>query len=253
MTATQQSTGQPPSGAGPMGAPGVRRSWDPKLGIPSLPQVNLLPSEVTEKRKVHVAQGRMVWSLIAVLVLCVLAFGAAYLVRVDSAARLDGALTTAEGLAAQKREYSPVISVIDGIEDVQTSRVFVLATEVDWSAYAYALAAVLPEDVTIDSLTVAASAAGETLIEGADPLTTAGVGIMTFSATSPTLPDASAWIDSLESIPGLASANLQSSELQDSDGGTYYQVLATVQVTTDALAWRVFDDAEAAAPAEDGE
>ena len=47
-------------------------------------------------------------------------------------------------------------------------------------------------------------------------------------------------------MPGLATANLQSSVLQDQNGEVAYQVSATVQVTEDALANRTFADEEPA-------
>ncbi|WP_084103673.1 PilN domain-containing protein [Demequina sp. NBRC 110056] len=213
-----------------------------KFGVPDLPQVSLLPPEVGHRRQVAAAQRRMIWGIIATLVVIAVGFGGAYLVQVDATIKQDEALATADQLLAQKREYSPVVQVINDIDSTTEARTFVLETEVNWPSYIYAIAAVLPEDVVIESVAITAAAAGEELVEGADPLTTNAVGVVTFSAFSPTLPVASDWIDALESIPGLDDANLQSSELQNSEGDTEYQVAATIQVTTDALQNRQFSD-----------
>lgn len=233
-----------------------------KLGVPPRPQVNLLPPEITRRRQVAGAQRRVVWMIIATLLLIVVAFGAAFLVRSDAAFRQEESLATADELMQQKRAFSPVIEVMNGVERIQDARTFVLLTEVNWATYIYALAAVLPDDVTIDSLAVTSSGANEDLVAGADDLTTAGVGVITFAASSATLPIASEWIDAMEAVPGLADVNLQSTQLTDETGEVTYNVSVTVQVTIDALAWREFADeavdvpdvgGDPAVDAEDGE
>jgi len=215
-----------------------------KLGLPDRAQINLLPPEITTGRQVAVVKRRMVWIILAAILVALLAFAAAFFVRVGAEQREQDALTEADNLIALKRQYSPVVQVIKQITLIQKSREFVLANEVDWASYVYAIAAVLPEGVTIDSISVAAIGPGEERVPGVDELTTDAIGVISFSATSPTLPDASAWIDTLESIPGLADANLQSAELQDEDGNVTYQISATVQVTDAALAHRTFPDQE---------
>lgn len=218
-----------------------------KLGLPDRAQINLLPPEITKGREGAVAKRRMVWIIIAALVVCVVAFAAAFLVRANADARYDESMATADELTQLKRQYSPVVQVIKNIDQIREARAFVLANEVNWASYVYALAAVLPEGVTIDSISVASIGPGAELVVGVDELTTDAIGVMSFTATSPTLPDASAWIDTLESIPGLADANLQSAELKDEDGNVTYQIIATVQVTDEALAHRTFPD-EAPSP-----
>lgn len=215
-----------------------------KLGLPDRPQINLLPPEITTGRQVAVVKRRMVWIILAALLVALLAFAGAFFVRVNAEQRHQDALTEADNLTALKRQYSPVVQVIKQITLIQKSREFVLANEVDWASYVYAIAAVLPEGVTIDSISVAAIGPGAELVPGVDELTTDAIGVISFTATSPTLPDASAWIDTLESIPGLADANLQSAELQDESGNVTYQISATVQVTEAALAHRTFPDQE---------
>ncbi len=255
MTAT--APGRPaPAQATPESHPVKGGKW----GIPERPQVNLLPPEVIRRRQVARAQRQMLWAVIATIAVAVLAYMGAFLVRAEAAARHDEALATADDLTMQMREYSPVIQVINEIARVQGSREYVLGDEVNWPSYSYALAAVLPADVTIDTLSVSLIAPGQTLQEGADDLTRDAIGMMNFTATSATLPDASDWIDAIESVTGLEDANLQSSELTDESGAIAYSVVATVQITEDATANRSFSDDESAllggngtAEAEEGE
>lgn len=234
MTTATQATATPLLGS--------TQSKSNKLGLPDRPQVNLLPVEVTNKRQLDVVKRRMVWILFGAFLVCVIAFGGAFLVNSSAQQRNEEAQIRADELTQLKREFSPVVQVIKDIADVQESRAFVLANEVNWASYVYALAAVLPEGVTLDSVNVASIGPGAELVVGVDELTTDAIGVITFAATSPTLPDASAWVDTLESIPGLVDANLQSSELKDDEGNVTYEVSATVQVTPGALANRTFPD-----------
>lgn len=222
-----------------------------KLGVPDRPQVNLLPVEVTSGRRLAVVKRRMIWVLIATLVLIVVAYGLAFTINAAAQNRNEDALSQADSLKLDIKKYSPVVQVLKDIKDTQESRAFVLANEVNWTSYTYALAAVLPEGVTIDSVSMASISPGDKLVEGADELTANAIGVITFAATSPTLPVASEWIDALGSVPGLVDANLQSSKLEDEDGNVTYSVSATVQVTSEALANRTFPDDPPADDADD--
>jgi Tfp pilus assembly protein PilN len=211
-----------------------------KFGIPPRPQVNLMPPEIIEGRHVGVLKKRLLWGIIALVVLCALVYAAAYYTRVQAETRHDDSLAAADQLMLEKKKYSPVIQVQRDIKVTTDARTFVLSTEVDWTSYAYAIQAVLPEGVTIKSMSITGIEPGDDLAEGSDDLTQAGIAVISFSALSDTLPDASEWIEALQSVPGLATANLQSSVLQDQNGEVAYQVSATVQVTEDALANRTF-------------
>lgn len=225
-------------------APNITPVVGGKLGVPDRPQVNLLPAEVTHRRQVAAAQRRLVWSIFATILVIAMAFGGAFLVRADANLQLEEALGEADQLLQQRREYSPVLEVMESITSTQLARAYVLSTEVNWPAYVYALAAVLPDDVVINSINITSAGAGGDLVAGADELTTNAIGVITFEGTSPDLPVASEWIDAIESIPGLADANVQSAELSDADGEEYYEVAATIQVTLDAAAHRTFSDME---------
>ncbi len=182
------------------------------------------------------------WAVAALLLVVLVAFGGAYFLRMSAESRYETSLADADTLTAQKRQYSPVIQVQSDITKTTNARTFALSTEVDWNSYVYSIQNVLPAGVTINALQVAGIGPGEELAPGADDLTQSGIAVITFSATSLTLPDASVWIEALQSVPGLADANLQSSVLQDDAGEASYLVTATVQVTEDALANRTFPD-----------
>jgi len=231
----------------PMGGGGKAAKADAapkagKLGIPARPQVNLMPPEVLTGRKLAVLKRRLVWLILLLVLACLVAFGLSYLVRMDAQSRHEDSLVVADQLLAEKKKYSPVTRVLRDIDNTKESRTFVLGTEVNWSDFIYAIEDVLPDGVTIESLSVQGIGPGVEPPKGPDDLTQPGIAVMTFSANSETLPDASEWIDALNSVPGLADTNLQSSTLEDETGSTTYLVSATVQVTEDALAHRTFSD-----------
>lgn len=240
----------------PIGGSGKKAEPRPKqgkFGIPALPQVNLMPPEVLGGRKVAVLKRQLVWVIILLLVLCVLAFGAAYVLRAQADNRYEDAVAHADTLTAQKKQYAPVVVVQRDIGNTQDARTFVLLSEVNWNNYIYMIEGVLPEGVTIETMNVTGTGAGSDPLEGPDDLTRTGIAVISFSANSLTLPDASEWIDALESVPGLVDVNLQSSVLEDETGEPMYQVTVTVQVTEEALALRTFPDQAPAAEDESTE
>jgi len=237
---------RPVGGGGKKKAPSAPNAS--KFGIPPRPQVNLMPPEILEGRHVGVLKRKLLWTIIALVVLLILVYAFAFVTRAQAESRHDDALATADQLTLEKKKYSPVTQVLKAIDDTKDARTFALSTEVNWSNLIYAIQAVLPEGVTVEAVTVTAIAPGDELAAGSDELTQAGIGVINFTAHSDTLPDASAWIDALNTVPGLADTNLQSSTLLDEEGKVMYEVNATVQVTEDALANRTFADEE---PADD--
>jgi len=215
-----------------------------KFGIPPRPQVNLMPPEVLEGRAVAILKRRMVWVIVIVLLASIVLYGLAFIARMGAEDRYAESLVTAEALLQEKKKYSPVTQVLKDIEDTQDARTFALSTEVNWSNYVYSIEAVLPPGVVVTSTSIAGIGPGAELAQGQDDLTRPGIAVISFAALSETLPDGAAWIDALNSVPGLADANLQSSVLQDEDGTELYLVTSTVQVTEEALANRTFSDQE---------
>ncbi|MGC4174062.1 hypothetical protein [Demequina sp.] len=226
-----------------------------KYNIPPRPQVNLMPPEVLQGRDTAVLKKRMIWVIAALILVCIAVYALAFLSRASAEGRHDDALAAADQLTAEKKKYSPVTQVLNSINKTKDSRTFALSTEVNWNAYIYSIQAVLPTGVTVETVNVAGISPGAELAPGQDELTRAGIAVISFTALSETLPDASAWIDALNSVPGLADANLQSSVLQDEDGTELYLVTSTVQVTEEALANRTFPDQEPVAEdeSEDGD
>lgn len=215
-----------------------RRQRGGAVLVPRLPQVNLLPPEVHAKRNLS----RVKRWLVLVLVLAVLLAGGlvALAVMAQQAADDELALQQAqtERLLAEQQQYAEVPLVLTELESIRTARELAMSTEVFWQDYLAAVAATAPTDVSIETASITAPSPMEPTPVAADPLLGAAVASITFSANSRTVPDTAAWIDGLNSVPGLADAWFSSASVTEVDGVVFYSVSGTVQVHADARTQR---------------
>lgn len=208
------------------------------LGAPRLPQVDLLPPEVRSGREFAAFKRWVMIGLVCVVLITVAVFAWATMVQAEAEAHLAETQDHAAALSKEKASYSEVTRVLKSISDITEAREHGLSTEVSWTPYVDAIAAVLPKNVEISTFQVEQSTPEEPVLLAAEQLSHSGVGRMLVIANSPTLPVASEWLEALESIPGFTDATLQSSTITDVDGNTFYEVTSTVQVDERALANR---------------
>lgn len=228
-----------------VGAAAAKTPRGGSLGAPELPQVDLLPPEIRESRGLAVLKRRLLLVVIAAVLVAILGYGGAVLVKSEAQSRVDAAQDDATRLLVEKRKYFEVTNVIKAIGTTQEAREFSVSAEVLWRPYIEAISAILPQDVTLDSFSVAQGTPSDLFnntVTAADLLSDPGVGSVSFVARSATLPDASEWIDALEAIPGFTDATLQSSQISDKGEETYYSVACTVQVAKTALSGRTFEE-----------
>jgi len=211
-----------------------------------LPQVNLLPPEVSAARALrHVKQ----WLAVSLLiVLAVLVAGYAFAALSLKAANDDFTDAQAESvtLKSQEKQYADVLPVLSGIQRTKDARTLVMGPEVLWRPYLDAVAAVLPEHASVRTFSVstAASAAAAPALSS---LTPNGVANITFTARVSTLPDSAAWIDALNSVPGFYGTSTSTDQLGEENGVVFYTVSTIVQVDASTFANRFPAAADAAA------
>jgi Tfp pilus assembly protein PilN len=203
-----------------------------------LPQVNLLPPEVKAARALrHVKQWLVVVLLITLAIAGVM-YAFALLTRSSADSALADAQAEAGQLKTEEAKYAEVQPVLNGLRRTTEARSIGMAPEVLWKPYLDAIAAVLPQNVSITTFSVVQSG----LITGPpaspDPLTAQGVATVQFSARAKTLPDSSAWTEALNTIPGFYSASTSADTLGEADGSVAYEVTSMVQVDLAALANR---------------
>lgn len=221
-------------------------------GVPPRPQVNLLPIEIIQARNLKALQ-RVLAVTVGGVVVCLAAVSVFSGLRVDaaqSAFETEQARTTT--LLAEQAKYSPVTTVITRLTETQQAFGFAAMTEVLWADYISLVAGATPEGVLITDFSVqsATSIAGGAVT--GDPLEDAGLGLITFTAFSPTEPDTSAWARALNRVPGLGSARISVSKVVDvettsngtagtTDGPAVFETTVTVRVLDSAHTSRALD------------
>ncbi len=207
-------------------------------GVPTLPQVNLLPPEVRAARGLTATKRVLGLALVGILLLAGAGYGAARM----TAASVDSELATAqsETVALQKDEakYAEVPRVAGLLKRTTDARTVGMSTEIQWSGYIDAISAVLPPAVSISTLAVTQVTPSVAAPAPVDGLLPQGVATITFTATSTTLLDASAWVKALDSVPHFYGATFNSETLGDTNGVTAYSVTSSVQVNSGAYSNR---------------
>lgn len=205
---------------------------------PGLPQVNLIPPEIQSKRGlVRVKRWLGAFVVLSVLLAGGIVFRAAMAQdAADEELRVAEAET--ERLQAEQLKYAEVPTVLENLETIKTARSLGMSTEILWPGYLSAIAATAPAGVSIE--TIAVSGATPMVLAAApiSPLQAASVATVTFSAQSLTLPDTSAWLDGLETVPGFADGWFSTATITEEEGVAMYNVSATVQIDERAYAER---------------
>jgi len=209
------------------------------LAVPSLPQVNLLPPEIREARKLGTVKR---WVLVSAgvtpLAVGTLA-GVAQVVVTHAESQLAEADAETAALLAESQPFTQVVTVRDQLRTAETARDHALSTEILWGDYLGAVTGALPPGVRITSLDYKGRTpitAGEAAT--ADPLVRSGVGIVAFTALAADLPDTAAWADALDAVPGLGSVRMNLVELQHRGSALEYSITGAIQVDDGALAHR---------------
>jgi Tfp pilus assembly protein PilN len=209
----------------------------------TLPQVNLLPPEVRAARGLRQTQRLLALALVVVLAACVAVFGLSLVARGSASSDVVQAQSETSRLQAEQSKYAEVPAVLGMLDQIESARTIGMSTDVQWKTYIDAIAAVLPANVSIQSLSVTQASPMIAAPGPTNPLQSASIGQILLSGRSSTVPDAAAWIEALDSVPGFADAAVYSVAVTEDESGVYYTVSSSVQVT-DAVYSHRFDATE---------
>ena len=236
MTATVESS-RKGSGRAQKGATGA---------APTLPQVNLLPPEVTAARGLHQLKRWLVLGIATVVLALALVYVVAVLSGVQARSDLRAAEEETQRLLAAPAPYAEVPVVLGRLDDTTRARELGMSTEIQWTTYYGAISGALPDGVSIDSLRYSGESPMASAPAPASPLAAAAVGQIQFAARSVTVPTAADWATALDSVPGFSDAWISAFTVTADDAGNpYYTVSGTVQVTAGAYSNRFAADATA--------
>ena len=196
-----------------------RASVSDQLVLGAEPRVDLLPPEVKARKKTKTTRRRLIGALIGAVVLVAAGMAAASWQAGQSQADLADAQARTIDLLSSQAKYSEVTKVQAAVDTTAAARQFGSATEVDWKAYLSSIRAVLPADVSIDTVTVDSASPLVGFEQATVPLQTARVATLTLGLTSPNLPSVPQWLEAMKDLPGFADANPGS--IVRSESGTY--------------------------------
>ena len=190
------------------------------LKIGGEPRADLLPPELRTQRKALKIRRRLWLGVITLMVLMVLGTGLGALQTMAVQLNLASEQTKTTGLLLEQRKYSAVRAVQDDANMVKAAQEVGTSTEIDWQKYLKAVQTTLPANVVLTSVTIEAGSPLQSYTQATVPLQGARVATLSFTATSPTLPQVPAWLDSLTGLPGYADAS-PGSVTRDEAAGVY--------------------------------
>jgi hypothetical protein len=205
------------------------------------PRVHLLPPEVTAGQKGKTLRRVIAGTVVGTLVLLGAGIGVASWQADQAKQSLLAAQARSADLLASQLEYSGVLQVQATIDAAIAARKIGTASEIDWKGYLDDIRAVLPADVTVDSVTIESTSPLVPYSQPTAPLQESRVATVNLTLTSPGLPPVPDWLEGFQSLPGYADSWTGSISRTDAGG---YTVDVTVHVNADAYLGRFAEPTE---------
>jgi len=182
---------------------------------------NLLPPEIVAQRRIRVLRRWIAVALVGVLALCVTGYIYANMQRAAAQRTLSAEQQHTTQLRADRRSYANIERMQGTIAQVQ-SRISTLMTgDIDVSGLITRLAAAAPRGVTISqlslTLTTPNAKGSQSKASGVGALDTSGIkqiGTITMTGAAPSLVSVAAYVDRLQTVPGLLAVFPTSASLQ---------------------------------------
>ncbi len=184
-----------------------RAAKPPTLEIAGEARADLLPPELRQQRNAVRTRHRLWASTAGLAVLMLLATGIAAFQAAQERVGLAAEQQRTSVLLAQQTKYIKVRVVQDEIGFLQAARQVGTSTEIDWQAYLNKVQATLPANVALTSVAIEAGSPLVSFAQAAVPLQGSRIATLSFVATSQTLPEVPAWLDSLTTLPGYTDAS----------------------------------------------
>ena len=220
----------------------------PKLPLGANPTANLLPPMIKEARRTAALHRTLSFGVILVVGIVLVAILAASGRALISQSLLSQAQDHTSELLAAQDEYSEVRQVLTDIEVVGLARQVGASTEIDWMTFVGEVQATLPAGVVIQAFTVTSGTPVEDEPQATVALQGERVATLTFTATSPGLPNVETWLAALKSVPGYEDASPGSVALTGED---QYTANITMHINHKAYSLRFAPEEEQAAAEEE--
>lgn len=206
------------------------------LDIGMEPRVDLLPPEVRSERKNRATRRGFGWGVLVVLLIVVLGIGGAFAVNVAAQARSIGAQLTTADLLAQQQKFTGVRDVRKQVALAQAAQRVGASTEIDWKALLDQIGRVQPAQVFLASVSVDSGSPITIYQQSPDPLQPPRIGTVTTLSVSRNVPDITAWVRDLETIPGVT--DVVPGDVSFDVASNAYQVTITLHIDQSRYAKR---------------
>ncbi len=207
------------------------------IGAP--PKANLLPPEVGAMAKGKIARRNAIALVILAVLVVIAGYAGAAVLASGAQAQLDAANDRTQSLLKEQLKYSEISQVKNLLAAADAARQVGMSTEVDWKTYLDNIQLSLPAGTLVTNVVAEIATPLADFAQPTAPLQGGRIGELTFTATSPSLPDVEAWLRALSKLDGYVDASPGSITLDNTLG--LYQVSIKMHIDTGAL-WLRFDD-----------
>ncbi|WP_241992768.1 type IV pilus assembly protein PilM [Cryobacterium frigoriphilum] len=204
------------------------------VAIGAEPRADLLPPEVKEGRRGRVLRRRLAGVMVGVVVLVLAAMGGVTLELINRTSDLKLAHADAKVLVGDENQYYELSRVEQGIAEITAARLAATATEIDWQNYLAQIGALLPDGVTLGTISVT-SGASAVAADGVAPATGAVAATFSMSVETTSLTQIPDLLDNLRTLPGYVNATV-GGLIRSETGG--YQTSLELTVSDGAFANR---------------
>ena len=202
------------------------------FAVGASPRVDLLPPEVRAGQQDRKVRRWFILGALLALVVVVGGYALATVVAVQAQSALDQAQARTDDLLAQQQQYAEVRDVKRQLDVAGAASRVGSSTEIDWADYARKIMAELPAGVGMVSMNADSATPLAAFPQATAPLQPARIAELVLTASSPTLPNISDWLDGLHTIPGVADVTTRTIVAPD---GTY---LVDLTVHLDRTTWK---------------
>lgn len=194
-------------------------------------RVDLLPPDIVDARRARGVRLLLAGGVLVVAAACVAAgiISEQQLTDAQDAVAVEQSRTAQ--LRAQQVPYADVPVVLQQLADVQRVSAAVNAYDVPWYVYLDQIAVKSPQDLSLTSLSLTLTGASTASLEAAgtgNPLAVAGVGSLTVAGQTTSQAKVAAWLESMETIPGVLDPTLTNSTRDASNGVVTFTAGATL-------------------------
>lgn len=212
-------------------SPGRASRRPQEVEIGGTPRVNLLPTEIVAAGRARTLTRRLVAGLAGLAVVTATSVGVAALSAADANRQLAQATAQTQPLLTQQAAYAEASALENLVATVEQARSFGASAEIDWANYLDLLRATMPTGMVMLDTTVTAAPPWESPATPAGPLRGDPAATLRLHVKSASEADITAWVRSLEQLPGYADSSLDNRTADASTDPASYEATVTLNLT----------------------